>query len=77
MQGVVIQGPTNYCVQVAHLYQHIPNVVWSTWEDEPNDNIEYIQKFIPVVTNPKPDFSGYLNVNMQTVSTIGGVNYLM
>lgn len=76
MQGVVIQGPTNYYKEVVECYKNIPNVVWSTWDDEPSENIEYISKYIPVVLNQKPLFPGYLNINMQTVSTMGGVNYL-
>jgi len=76
MQGVVIQGPTNYYKEVLKSYKNVPNVVWSTWDDEPSENIEYISKYIPVVLNQKPLFPGYLNINMQTVSTMGGVNYL-
>jgi len=76
MQGVVIQGPTNYYKEVLKSYKNVPNVVWSTWDDEPLENIECIKKYIPVVLNKKPLFPGYLNVNMQTTSTIGGVDYL-
>lgn len=76
MQGIVLQGPTNYCTQVAPLYKDIPNVVWSTWNDEPQENIKFIEQYIPVLLNKKPDFSGYLNINMQTVSTFEGIKYL-
>ena len=76
MQGVIIQGPTNYYKEVLKSYENIPNVVWSTWDNEPLENIEYIKKYIPVVLNKKPSFSGHLNINMQTISTMGGVNYL-
>ena len=76
MQGIVIQGPTNYYKEVLKSYKNVPNIVWSTWDDEPLENIEYIKKYIPVVLNKKPSFSGHLNINMQTISTIGGVNYL-
>jgi hypothetical protein len=44
MQGIVIQGPTNYCKEVVSIYKNIPNVVWSTWEDEPLKNIEFIKQ---------------------------------
>lgn len=75
-QGIIIQGPTNYCKEVAPIYEGIPNTVWSTWEDEPQKNIEYIQQYMPVLLNRKPDFPGYLNINMQTVSTVAGIEYL-
>ncbi len=76
MQGIVIQGPTNFCKEVAPLYKDIPNVVWSTWEDEPVENIEFIKQFIPVVLCEKPSFPGYLNINLQNVSTVKGILYL-
>jgi hypothetical protein len=76
MQGIVIQGPTNYCKEVASIYKDIPNVVWSTWEDEPIENINFIKQYVDVVLCQKPSFSGYLNINMQTTSTIAGVKYL-
>jgi hypothetical protein len=75
-QGIVIQGPTGYCREVAPLYQEIANVVWSTWEDEPQENITFIQQYMPVVLNEKPSFPGYLNINMQTISTVSGIKFL-
>jgi hypothetical protein len=76
MQGIVIQGPTNYYEQIISCYKDIPNVVWSTWEDEPKENIDFIKKHIPVITNKKPQTPGYLNINFQLVSTFNGLNYL-
>lgn len=76
MQGIVIQGPTNYCTQVAPLYKDIPNVVWSTWDDEPQENIKFIEQYVPVLLNKKPSFSGYLNVNFQIYSSYAGIDYL-
>ena len=76
MQGIVIQGTTEYCREVAPLYKDIPNVVWSTWEDEPEENIEFIKQFIPVVLCTKPTFAGYLNINMQNTTTVEGILYL-
>jgi hypothetical protein len=35
MQGIVIQGPTDYYKEVADFYSIYPNVVWATWSDEP------------------------------------------
>ena len=74
MQGIVIQGPTNYAKEVADLYEGIPNVVWSTWKGE---DVEYIKsKGIDVVQFTLPEFGGHLNVNFQTVSTYAGLTYL-
>lgn len=76
MQGIVIQGPTNYCREVAPTYQNIPNTVWATWEDEPLENIRFIEQYMPIVLCQKPTFPGYLNINMQTVSTLTGISFL-
>lgn len=76
MQGIVIQGPTDYCEQIIPCYKDIPNVVWSTWEDEPEENIRYIEQHIDIILNKKPLFPGYLNVNLQTHSTFKGIEYL-
>jgi hypothetical protein len=74
MQGIVIQGPTNYAKEVADLYKGIPNVVWSTWEGE---DVEYIKsKGIDIVQSTPPSFGGHLNINYQTASTYAGLNYL-
>jgi len=74
MQGIVIQGPTKYAKEIAHLYEGIPNVIWSTWEGE---DVEYIKsKGINVVQSTPPTFGGHLNINYQTVSTYAGIEYL-
>jgi hypothetical protein len=74
MQGIVIQGPTNYAKEVADLYEGIPNVVWSTWDGE---DVEYIKsKGIDVVQSTPPSFGGHLNINYQTASTYAGLAYL-
>jgi hypothetical protein len=76
MQGIVIQGPTNYCKEISPLYKDTPNVVWATWEDEPIENINFIKQYVDIVLCQKPYFPGYLNINMQTVSTTAGIKYL-
>jgi len=77
MQGIVIQGPTNYCREIIDCYQNIPNVVFSTWDDEPQENIDYIKsKNIDVLQTSKPLFAGYLNINYQTLSTCAGLDNL-
>lgn len=74
MQGIIIQGPTKYANEVAHLYEGIPNVVWSTWEEEDVDLIK--SKNIKVIQSLPPTFPGYLNINYQTLSTYNGIKYL-
>jgi hypothetical protein len=77
MQGIVIQGPTNYYKEIIDCYVGIPNVVFSTWSDEPQENISYIEsKGIDVIQSSKPIFPGYLNINYQTLSTYAGLEYL-
>ena len=76
-QGIIIQGPTNYSAHIVDSYKGIDNVVWSTWSDEPQDNIELIKsKGIEVVQIDKPTIAGYINVNFQTLSTYAGIDYL-
>ena len=77
MQGIVIQGPTNYYKEVADHYSQYPNIVWATWNDESIVRLEYIRsKGIEVVLVDKPQFPGYMNVNMQVKSTYEGIKYL-
>jgi len=76
MQGIVIQGPTNYYKEIVENFKDVPNVVWSTWDIEPEENVSYIEKYFPVILNPLPEFNGYLNVNYQVFSTFSGIEYL-
>lgn len=76
MQGIVIQGPTNYFEKIIPAYIGVKNVVWSTWDDEPIENIEYIKSHMNVVLSKKPEHAGVLNVNYQTTSTTAGLYYL-
>lgn len=77
MQGVIIQGSTDYCRSILESYRDIPNVVFSTWDDEPLENINYIKSNkIEVIQSTKPSFNGYLNINYQTLSTYKGIHFL-
>jgi len=77
MQGIVIQGSTGYVDEVIDLYKGIPNVVFSTWEGEPEENIQLIKsKGIEVIQSPKPQISGIFNINLQALSTFAGIQYL-
>jgi len=74
--GIILQGPTEYCHPVAEFYSQFDNVVWSTWKDEPKENIDFIfQKGIDVILNDKPEYGGYLNINLQCISTLEGIKY--
>ena len=77
MQGIIIQRPNDYASQIVESYKKISNVVWSTWNDEPKENISLIRENgIEVIQIDKPITPGYMNVNFQTLSTYAGINYL-
>ena len=74
---VVIQGPTTFYKEILEsLDLTCADYVWSTWEDEDSFSIEQISKVIPVIKSKKPFFSGFGNVNMQTVSSYEGMRNL-
>jgi hypothetical protein len=77
MQGVVIQGPTKFYKEIVDHYKDVPNVVWSTWHDEPLENLSYIGKHMPYILNKQPKYHGYLNVNLQALTTYSGIKYLI
>ena len=59
MQGICIQGPTTYYREVAENWSRWPNVVWSTWIDEPQENIDFIKsKGIDVIQSNPPEIAG-------------------
>jgi hypothetical protein len=77
MQGIVIQGPLTFYKEIVECYKHVPNIVISTWDDENIERINYIKNNnIPIVLSTKPTNPGHLNINMQTISTMGGIHYL-
>lgn len=40
---LIIQGPTTYCREVSNYYKNY-NQVWSTWNSEPEENLEFLSK---------------------------------
>jgi len=77
MQGIVLQGPTDYYKEVADHYSKFDNVVWAIWDDEYQFQIDYIKsKGIEVILVKKPLYPGYLNVNLQVKSTFEGIKAL-
>ena len=67
--GVVIQGPTDHYERVLENIDEDLSYVWSTWGDEPENNIKSIGKKIPILLNDKPKFNGFKNINMQCLSS--------
>jgi hypothetical protein len=77
MTGIVLQGPTSFYKNVADFYCQFNNVVFSTWNTEPKENLEYIRsKGISVITSDLPNYSGHLNINYQVFSSLKGVEFL-
>ncbi len=70
---LIIQGHTKHCDKVLENVKNLQNVIWSTDEDSPYNQIEKIkQSNVKLVLNPKIN-SGYGNVNFQTSTTISGL----
>tara|TARA_R110000822_G_scaffold142006_1_gene279944 strand:+ start:2162 stop:2878 length:717 start_codon:yes stop_codon:yes gene_type:complete len=81
MVGIVIQGPTNYCKKICEHYSNLIadncKIVWSTWDGEDQNNIDYITNFgIYVIQSPEPKISGWLNINYQLKSTYEGIKFI-
>lgn len=71
--GIVIQGPTNYYRQVLDNIDNNFEYIWSTWDDEPLENLVEISKRMKIVLNKKPSFSGLRNINLQCISSEEGI----
>lgn len=75
--GIVIQGPTNYFREILDCYKGYEYIVWSTWENEPIENINFIKQYdIPVIQSEIPSIKGNWNCNLQCISTVNGIEYL-
>ena len=75
--GFVIQGPTTFCREVVACYSELPYLVWSTWEDEPSNNLTFIQTNMDLLVNEIPVIGGgFWNIHMQCISTYEGIKYL-
>lgn len=82
--SIVFQGPTKYYKNIINcLPSEDVELIWSSWNDEPKENIEEISKTkIKLVLNDKPKDCGIGNLNYQTYSTINGIknsknNYIL
>ena len=81
--GIVIQGPIirGTTLEICKFYKQIyPDVqiVLSTWGSENTDQFQTLNggRFT-IIQTEKPKVSGPSNINMQIVSTIAGLNYLI
>lgn len=74
--GIVIQGPTEYYKKILDNIDMSFEYVWSTWSDEPINNLNEISKKIKLVINNKPKFSGLRNINLQCISSEEGIKAL-
>jgi hypothetical protein len=76
--GIAIQGPTNMVEEMSVFWSQFDcPIVWATWSDEPARNILKIERNgIEVILIDKPDYSGYLNCNMQFKSSFAGLKRL-
>jgi hypothetical protein len=77
-QPLVIQGPTTYYKEVSDYYKNY-QCIWSTWDSEPEENLEYLSKLDNVVlivdTLPPKKYEHYWGL-YQFQSTLNGFKYL-
>jgi len=71
--GIVIQGPTNNYERVLSNLDQSFSYVWSTWDNEPIENIKEVAKQVPIILNTTPSFKGYNNINLQCMSSEAGI----
>lgn len=72
----IIQGPTTFCEEIVNCYDKFENVVWSTWDDEPIANLNFIKSSnIKLIISKKPNIPGFMNANLQAYSVIEGIKY--
>ncbi len=70
---IVIQGPTDYYKEILLNLSPNQHYIWSTWDDEPKNNLNAIAEKINLVTSIKPSFPCIANVNLQCLSTVRGI----
>lgn len=72
--SIVFQGPTNYCRQALENISSKHEIIYSTWSDEPEENLKFIEKRVSkLILNEHPKFVGFRNINRQTTSTKNGI----
>jgi len=72
--SIVFQGPTNYCRQVLENMSSKNEIIYSTWADEPKENLKFIEnKVSKLIINEHPEYVGFRNINRQTLSSKNGI----
>ena len=66
---IIVQGGSAHVEQMREALNGF-NVIFSTWENEKG---KYLESDI-VVYNEKPNYNGPANLNLQKITTIGGLN---
>ena len=74
--GIVIQGPTTYYKEILNNLDYQFDYIWSTWDDEPVENLIEINKKIKLVISKKPNYPGVSNINLQCKSSEEGIKLL-
>lgn len=76
--GIAIQGPTKYYKEISCFYSQFDcHIVFTTWKNEPAENVLYLERSgIHMELIDAPKYNGYLNVNMQSLSSVHGLKYL-
>jgi hypothetical protein len=70
---IIIQGPTNFYKDILNNLSPNQKYIWSTWYDEPKNNLDEIASKMELITSAKPSFPCTLNVNLQCLSTLNGI----
>jgi hypothetical protein len=72
--SIIIQGPTIYYRDIVKKYKNNKNILWCTWDDEPKDVLNFIEKEgLKIHLIKKPLTPGYWNINFQCKSTYEGL----
>lgn len=70
---VIIQGPTNYYKEILDNLSQNQTYIWSTWNNEPKENLDAISNKVKLILNEPPNFAGHANINCQCLSTFKGI----
>lgn len=74
---ILIQGPTKYAIQMIDKWKTSYPIYWSTWKDEPIENLKLIENsHIKLILFDKPALCGQHNRLLQRDSTLLGAKYL-
>ncbi len=72
-QYIIVQGPTKYYKELIESYQHQKNIIISTLDNEPLENINELKKYFKLIVYPFQFNPGTGNLNCQTITTTNGL----